>query len=474
MICDPWDHLTPNRRDFLVASGLGFCGLLAPELLRAADTLKLPVGKQATAKSTILIWLSGGASHIDTWDMKPDAPSEYRGEFQPIKTSAPEIELCEHLPLVSKQAHHLAIVRSLGHADSPQNDHHAGYFYNLTGHCPEPGFNNSRQPLRDDWPYIGSVVGSRLEPHPYLPQLITLPRMAGEPGGRRPGQFAARLGVQHDPLYALGGHDRPAEFRAPSLGLPEGVTAVDMQDRAKLLKALDRAERELDHCRDIVEFSRLQEKALGLVSSPKAKEAFDLLKEPAAVRDRYGTTLNAMGLLLARRLVEAEVPFVTVFFDYEPEAYKNHGCQGGGWDTHWNNFGCLKDFLLPEFDRAYSALLDDLHQRGLLDETLVVVTSEMGRKPKIGDPRSGGPKGNGRDHWTHCMSTLLAGGGIRGGQTYGTSDRIGAYPEDKPVTPAHIAKTIYRAMGVHDLKGIDAAGRPFNLLEQGAPLTELF
>ena len=166
------------------------------------------------------------------------------------------------------------------------------------------------------------------------------------------------------------------------------------------------------------------------------------------------------------------VPFVTVFFQYDP--HHSNPCSGGSWDTHRDNFNCLSKFLLPDFDCVYAALLEDLHLRGLLDQTLVVVNSEMGRKPKIGDPRSGGPMGKGRNHWTHCMSVLLTGGGIRGGQTYGSSDKVGGYPEDKPVTPAHIAKTIYRAMGVYDLTAMDADGRPFNLLEEGYPLTELF
>ena len=180
-----------------------------------------------------------------------------------------------------------------------------------------------------------------------------------------------------------------------------------------------------------------------------------------------------MSLLLARRLVEAGVPFVTVFWK-ENEAIADKCKSAGGWDTHGNNFNCLKEHLLPEFDRAFSALVDDLAARGLLDQTLVLVTSEMGRTPKIGDPRSGGAAGAGRDHWTHCMSVLLAGGGIRGGQVYGSSDRRGEYPADRPVTPAHIARTVYHAMGVHDLTATDKDGRVYNLLDEGEPLRELF
>ena len=466
MSCNPSEHLLRHRRDFLVASGLSFAGLLAPDLIEATGN-ESSVGK-STAKSTILIWLMGGASHIDTWDMKPEAPLEYRGEFQPMPTSAPGIELCEHLPLLAKQTHHVAVVRSVGHVNSPQNDHHTGYYYNLTGHCPEAGFNNSRQPESTDWPFIGSVVASRRKLHPYLPQLVTLPSQAGLVGARRPGQYAARLGVQHDPFYVHARHDRPMHFRAPTLELPKGLTAETVRDRRKLLEALDRAHRELDDSRRLDNYSKFQERAFSLIGSSKSKAAFDLTREPKGVLEKYGTSLNAMGLVLARRLVEAGVPFVTVFFQYDPK----HVC--GAWDTHADNFNCLSNFLLPDFDRAYAALLEDLHLRGMLDQTLVVVNSEMGRKPKIGDPRSGGPTGKGRNHWTHCMSVLLAGGGIRGGQTYGSSDKVGGYPEDTPVTPAHIAKTIYRAMGVHDLTAMDVDGRPFHLLEDGYPLTELF
>ena len=471
MPCNPSDHFVLHRRDLLVAGGLGFYGLLVPELLGGA--IQKPAGAARTAKSTILIWLSGGPSHIDLWDMKPNAPQEIRGEFQPIQTSAPEITLCEHLPLLANQAHHLAVVRSVGQPDS-MNDHHAGYYYNLTGHRPEPGFNSDRHPLPDDWPYIGSVVASQQRLHPYLPQQVMIPGMAGAPESRRPGQFAARLGVQHDPLYVMAKPESPRDFQIPSLALPSDMTSARLQDRKEVLGALGRAQRQFDRSRSVGNFSELQAKAINLITSEKSKAAFDISREPEAIREKYGTTLNAMSMLMARRLVEAKVPFVTIFATYEPKAYEKNGCKGGGWDTHWNNFGCLKDYLVPEFDRAFAALLDDLHQRGLLDDTLLVVTSEMGRKPKIGDRRGGSGADTGRDHWTPCMSVLLAGGGIRGGQTYGATDKIGAYPDDKPVTPSHIAKTIYHAMGVHRLEAIDEEGKSFNLMEEGRALTELF
>jgi uncharacterized protein (DUF1501 family) len=195
--------------------------------------------------------------------------------------------------------------------------------------------------------------------------------------------------------------------------------------------------------------------------------------EPTRIRERYGQTVNGMSLLLARRLVEAGVPFVTVFW-MENEKLADKCKSGGGWDTHGNNFHCLKEYLLPEFDRGFSALIGDLADRGMLDSTLLLVTSEMGRKPKVGDPRSGGISGAGRDHWTHCLSVLLAGGGIRGGRTYGNSDKRAEYPADRKVTPADVTRTVYHAMGITDLEARDREGRPYNLLADGEPILDLF
>jgi uncharacterized protein (DUF1501 family) len=209
-----------------------------------------------------------------------------------------------------------------------------------------------------------------------------------------------------------------------------------------------------------------------LLLSSKTTQAFDLSTETDATRNLYGTSVNAMSLLLARRLVEAQVPFITVFWR-ENETIADVCKSEGAWDTHGNNFECLKKYLLPEFDQAFSGLLIDLQQRGLLDQTLVMVTSEMGRKPKIGDPRSGGASGAGRDHWTHCQSVLFAGGGIHGGQTYGTTDRYAEYPAENPVSPADIAKTVYKAVGIEDLQASDSQGRPYHLLEEGHSIDKL-
>lgn len=460
-----------SRRTFLVASAAGCAGLTGgfASSLSAAPTVSGP------ARSTILFFLCGGASHIDTWDMKPEAPAEYRGEFTPIATSAPGVRLCEHLPLLAQQAHHLAVVNSISGTVNT-NDHHAGYYYNLTGHEPDLTFRtlgNNRTPFPNDWPFMGSVVASRRPLHADLPNAITLPHKPSKAPYTRPGQFSARLGVEHDPLYVHGHVDKPLSFIAPALTVQGDVNVNRLLAREHLLRTIDEARRDFDAAAHAGVWTRQQERAFSLLASSKTTTAFDVSSESPALRQRYGETANGMSLLLARRLAEAGVPFITVFW-MENEKLNSKCKSAGGWDTHGNNFACLKDHLLPEFDKGFSALVEDLAGRGLLDQTLLLVTSEMGRGPKIGDPRSGGQSGQGRDHWTHCLTDLLAGGGICGGQTYGASDRFAEYPADKPVTPAHIAKTVYHAMGIDDLQARDKQGRPYDLLSEGEPIVELF
>jgi hypothetical protein len=469
------DIHTTSRRAFLVASTVGFAGMQFGRVAQAvtADASAPRAGK---AKSTILFFLSGGSSHIDTFDMKPEAPLEYRGPFQTIATTAPDIRLSEHLPMLAQQAHHLALVRSVG-ASVNTNDHHAGYYYNLTGHEADPTFlslGNNRTPYADDWPFMGTVVAAKRPPHAYLPNAITLPQKPSPAPYTRPGQFAARLGVEHDPLYLEGSLEQPLKFSAPSLELQQGMTGGRVAARRELLTAMDDARRQLDRDAKTQTWTRQQERAFSLLASSRTTTAFDVSGEPESLRNRYGQNVNGMSLLLARRLVEAEVPFITVFWKEDDPGLGKKCASAGGWDTHANNFNCLKDDLLPAFDRAFSALIEDLAARNLLDQTLLMVTSEMGRKPKIGDPRSGNIAGAGRDHWTHCLTDVLAGGGIRGGQVYGSTDRRGEYPSDRPVTPAHVTKTVYHAMGLPDLEATDREGRPYNLLAEGAPITSLF
>lgn len=475
MACNHSEHLAIDRRAFLVASGVSFCGLQLPGFINAAPSTVQPL--RPTAKSTILIWLDGGASQIDTWDMKPDAPLNYRGEFQPIQTSTPGIVLCEHLPRLARQTNHLAIVRSVGQdVRSSPNNHTSGIYYNMTGHPPDPSFTalgENRVPLPDDWPFIGSVVAYKKNPHPYLPQLVTLPRklhVITDKGG----QYAARLGKQFDPLIVHGSRDIPVRFTTPALQLPQHMTVRRLNDRRQLLGQISGTERALEQSLSMNDYNRHQEQAFSLLFSSQTKKAFDIAAEPESVRNKYGKGVNAMSLLMARRLVEAGVPFVTVIWKKEdPELHKKKYCNGvGSWDTHGKNFPCLKDILLPNFDQMFAALLEDLSDRGLIDQTLVVVTSEMGRMPRIGDKRVGGASG--RDHWRQCMSVLFAGGGIRGGQVYGSSDRLGEFPHEQAVSPADIAKTIYYAMGINDFTDTQPDGQKINLMEEGRPITELF
>ncbi|MEZ6046792.1 MAG: DUF1501 domain-containing protein [Planctomycetaceae bacterium] len=460
-----------NRRTFLKASTIGMAGA---GLGSHAFGNEASRGK-ARAKSTIVFFLCGGSSHLDMWDLKPEAPEKYRGEFNPIATTSSGVMLSEHLPMTAQQAHHLAVVNSVGSSVNT-NDHHAGYYYNLTGHVPDPTFlskGNDRTPYPDDWPYMGSVVSAKGRKHPSLPSAITLPHKPSKAPYTRPGQFAGRLGVEHDPLYLQGSLEKPLVFNAPALMLEGDTTTDRISSRRELLTAIDKVKRDFDQYSVPNTWSKQQERAFSLLLSSQTTNAFNVENEPIELRERYGETVNGMSLLLARRLVEVGIPFITVFWK-ENEKLADQCKSAGGWDTHGDNFNCLKKYLLPEFDRAYSALIEDLANRNLLDETMVLVTSEMGRTPKIGDIRSGGIAGAGRDHWTHCHSNVLAGGGITGGQVYGSSDKYGEYPADKPVTPAHIVKTVYESMGIYDLEYVDRENRPMNLLSEGQPLMELF
>ena len=461
-----------DRRQLLTASTLGLAGLAGGGLSAAPA----PGGSGGQAKSTILIWLNGGPSHVDLWDMKPDAPAEIRGPFQPVPTSAPGIRLCQHLPHTARQAHHLALVRSLGQHGRGPNDHHAGRFYNMTGHAPGPSFPGTRKSEPGDWPYIGSVIAAKRPSHPSLPSQLWLPTRSGPDNASLPGAFAGRLGFQYDPIYIFGKHKAPLDFQVPLLTLEGDITVDRLTDRRRLLQTIDDSQRVFDRSVSAGNYNSLAQKAFSLLANSNTKNAFDVSSESQAVRRRYGETVNAMSMLMARRLVEAGVPFITVYWYHDYDEDKRRGCLGGAWDTHWKNFSCLKDYLVPLFDRPFSALLEDLSDRGLIDETLVVVSSEMGRTPRIGDPRSGGTGAAepGRDHWTHCQTALLAGGGITGGQAYGSSDRIGGYPKDKPVGPEHIAHTIYHAMGIRNLVAHDNQQRPYHLLDEGFPLTSLF
>jgi len=291
-------HLPLDRRDFLLAGGLSF--FAANLASYAAQGATNPTRR--AAKSVILIWLSGGASHIDTWDMKPAAPDGYRGPFRPVQTTAAGIELCEHLPHLAQQAHHLAIVRSLGDFGRGTGDHHAGYYYNLTGHAPDSSFHrllNARTPEPTDWPSMGSVVALKRPPHPSLPSTITLPHKEGAPEFTRPGQFAARLGLEYDPLFVDGTREAPLDFAMPALKLHGDMTVEQLLAKRELLATIDGAQRQFDETPAADNYRKHQRKALSLLTSRQTKDAFNLHDEPSAMRDKYGLGINSMSMLLA-------------------------------------------------------------------------------------------------------------------------------------------------------------------------------
>ena len=285
----PFSAGSPIDRRTLLVAGTSALGLVSPAFHTSA--FAAPVPRTKVAKSTIMIWLSGGASHIDTWDMKPQAPLEYRGLFSPVSTSAPAIQLCEHLPHLAKQARHLAIIRSLGDHGRGTGDHHAGYYYNLTGHAPDPTFHrllNARTPYPTDWPSMASVVAMKRPLHPSLPQAITLPQKEGAPEYTRPGQFAARIGLESDPVFVDGSREKPMEFAAPALKLQGEISASRLRSRRELLSTLDDGRNRLEKSLVSSNYSTQQQKAFTLLGSSQTKSAFDLSQETAETLDRYG------------------------------------------------------------------------------------------------------------------------------------------------------------------------------------------
>jgi hypothetical protein len=451
--------------------GLTWPGLLAArEKAAESPASRLPGFGQA--KRCLFIYLDGGMSHIDTLDMKPEAPVECRGEFKPVATVTPGIEICEHLPQIAKITDRVSLVRSMGQRGRAVigDAHHTGAYYYLTGREPDISFGVlrlNRTPKPDDWPYIGSVVAYKKDFQTSMPPQVALPANAHSAQYVRAGQFGAKLGVMYDPLFLLGDDKNPGNFTLPALELPADITVQRLDDRRRLLALLDDASRGVERTARVAALDKHRSKALSLLHSAGTKGAFDLSGESQAVRERYGPDINCQSMLMARRLIESGVPFVSVFWK---KSEKGSDCSS--WDTHRDNFNCLKKTLLPALDVCYSALMEDLDQRGLLEDTLVVLVSEMGRTPKVGDPRAGGE--NGRDHWTHCQTVVLAGAGIRRGFVLGASDRIAGYPITEPYGPEDLAATIYHALGIDNLSAITPEGREIQLVDIGRPMLDLF
>ena len=445
-----------TRRAMLTVGTAGFLGLSLPRLLAAA-----PIARKA--KHVIFLHQWGGPSHIDTFDMKPNAPEVYRGEFKPIASQAPGITLTEHLPRFSKVLHKFAQVRSVHH--KMKNHNSAGY-YSLTGHAPPIDDQRLRDTL-ELYPAYGSVV-SKFRPvdDPALPSSVSFPYIVRD-GSATPGQGASFLGKGFDPFF-IGRDPSSSSFSLPELSLPSQLPLERLDDRKALLGKIDAQQASLHSAAIARGIDKFNDRALAMLASPKVKNAFDLSKEPAKLRDEYGRTTYGQSCLLARRLVESGVRFVTVYF----ASTIGQGFGTGGWDTHNNNFNDLRDRLLPSTDQTVPTLIHDLEARGLLDETLVVWMGEFGRTPRVGANPSNDRTG--RDHWPNCYTVLMAGGGITPGAIHGSSDRIGGLPATDPVRPDDIAATLYWALGIDpNTEVFDTLGRPLPIAA-GTPITRLF
>jgi len=464
----------------LQAGSIGMLGLGMDQLglLRAlAESTGKGPAERVRAKSVIYIFLSGGLSQIDSFDMKPEASEEIRGEFRPIPTRTPGLHICEHLPELAKRSHLWALCRSVSHSS---NEHSQGHHIMLTGRSELPAGFDPSKPSPTDWPSIAALAHHVVPPRANLPSSMVLPEKLIHRTGRvLPGQFAGQLGEHRNPFFvenarynattygafpdylfhhetgkADGSH---LQFGTPNLSLPAGVTLDRLQDRLALASDLSRQQEYLEKTAASAEMNRYQEMAVSLLADPGTRKAFDVHHADPRLLDSYGRNLFGWSLLLARQLVEAGVSLVQV----------NLG-NNEAWDTHQAAFPNLKNFLFPPMDRAVSALLDDLHDRGMLDDTLVVMASEFGRTPGIFKiPGAALP---GRDHWGAVQSVLFAGGGAGGGNVVGSSDKTGGHPASDPQRPEDFAATIYHALGIpREITWEDLTGRPHHIYH-GQPI----
>lgn len=423
-----------KRRDFLQVGGLALGGLTLADTLRAADSS----GKSPSKKAVIQIWQAGGPSHLDMYDLKPNAPAEYRGEFHEIPTNVPGIRISEHLPLQAAIMDKLAVVRSATHTNP---GHGMGSQWMLTGWQPTIEVNDNI------FPACGSVVSNLRGPNVAgLPGYVTLPSRLGLGN-------AAYLGASYNPFTPDNDPNSPG-FSVRNLKLPGRITNDRLDRRRGLLGELDHLRRDIDTRGDIAGLDKFYHDAMEMVTSDRALKAFDIHREDPKLRDQYGRNDLGQSCLLARRLVESGVTYVTIQ-------------AGGGWDTHGDNFGQLKKNLLPKFDQCVAALVTDLYDRGLADDVLVMAFGEFGRTPRING-------GAGRDHWPGAMSILYAGGGLKMGQMVGATDGRAEYPIEKPYSPGCVLSTMYHTLGI-DYKHTfyDSAHRPMQVLAEGEPIPEL-
>lgn len=443
-------QLTPSRRSFLKAGVLGSTGLCLADLLRH----EVRAGTASTGRkpSAIILWMRGGPSHFETWDPKPDAPVEYRGEFGSIPTTVPGVRLCDLLPLSAQMMDKFSIVRSLYHGDA---GHSTGDQICFTGYAAGPN------PDENVYPSCGSVVARQLgHQDPRLPAYVMIPRMV-------PGTGPAYLGVACKPFETQADPAQPGPFRLPNFQLPQGITLERVGERRGLLSSFDDLRRDVDAGSQMTAGDRFVRQAWDVLTSPAARDAFDLDREPAPLRERYGfmpafdpkaadrcgSPAWSQRILLARRLVEAGVRLVTVDVRW--------------WDTHVKGFESLKLGFLPRWDRAFTALLEDLETRGLLSSTLVIGWGEFGRTPRVNAQA-------GRDHYPNVFSAVLAGGPVQGGRVVGASDEKGAFPKSNPKTPQDVLATLYHHLGIDIEAQYVNNGRPIPVLPSGKPIEELF
>ncbi|MBL8793050.1 MAG: DUF1501 domain-containing protein [Planctomycetia bacterium] len=447
-----------TRRQFLPASA-GLLGLSLPEFfsLRSQAAAR-PTRTNGKAKSCIVLYCWGGMSQLETWDPKSEAPAEVRASYQSIATATPGIRVGEYMPLLARQTERLAIVRSVHHTST---FHGKGMYWNLTGHAPAQATAFVNQPpSAQDWPCLGAMV-SKLKAAPKgLPGAVQIPYPLVDNNTLQAGDGPGWLGAKHAPLLLRPAKGKPyggvsRDLGVPVLQLAEGVDRERLQERAGLARTLSAC----PPSTRTVSFDHFQQLAFNLMFDPKVRKTLDLEQEPAPVQAAYGDHICGQSVLLARRLAEAGVPLITVVCG----AGDLNGAAGDNWDTHSENFTRLKSGLLPPLEQASSALLNDLADRGMLDETLVVWLTEFGRTPKA-------QNGTGRDHYPFCYSVAFAGGGIRGGQVYGRSDRIASTPADRPCGPNDLHATIFQALGIPlDAQLEDHLGRPFHITD-GQPL----
>lgn len=459
--CGSMDALRFSRRHLLRVGGLGMLGLTLPNLLRAEQAARNK-GITARAKSVIFLYQFGGPSHLDMFDMKPEAPEAIRSPHKAIASKADGIQISERLPATARIMDKVTLVRSVHHT---MLNHNSASYYALTGKAPPLDDIRLRDTL-DLMPAYGSVVDA-LSPvaSPELPSFVSYPHILRD-GSVTPGQHASFLGKLHDPLLILRDPSAP-DFALPELSLPSGISMERMSARREMQRLIDGQARMLEHASAARGLDAYYQKALAMLHSSRLRDAFNLASEPESLRERYGKHSYGQGCLLARRLVETGVKFVTVYFS---ETIGGQSTEDGGWDTHgFNNtrmYPIVEKRHLPMTDQTLPTLLTDLDERGLLDSTLVLWMGEFGRTPKINANIS-------RDHWPYCYTVLLAGGGVKRGFVHGASDRNGAYPAKDPVKPDDIAATLYHLLGIDPHTEVpNAQNRPM-VIAEGNPIHDI-